>query len=70
MGNWIDLQRTEMEGEQSRLIRIIKSRGIAHSNQVLEFLITETGIDLADVYVGPSGMLTGHGLPGPISSAG
>jgi hypothetical protein len=51
MDTWIDLQRTEMEGEQSRLIRIIKSRGMAHSNQVREFLITETGIDLVDIYV-------------------
>jgi len=59
MDTWIDLERLETAGEQSRLIRIIKSRGMAHSNQVREFLITDTGIDLVDVYAGPSGMLTG-----------
>jgi circadian clock protein KaiC len=59
MDTWIDLQSLESGGEQSRLIRIIKSRGMAHSNQLREFLITESGIELVDVYEGPSGMLTG-----------
>jgi circadian clock protein KaiC len=38
---------------------IVKSRGMAHSNQVREFLLTDKGINLLDVYVGPSGVLTG-----------
>jgi circadian clock protein KaiC len=59
MDTWIDLQRLESGGEQSRLIRIIKSRGTAHSNQLREFLITDSGIELVDVYAGPSGILTG-----------
>ncbi|MDQ2795732.1 MAG: KaiC 1, partial [Actinomycetota bacterium] len=36
-----------------------KSRGMAHSNQIREFLLTSQGIELADVYVGPQGVLTG-----------
>ena len=38
---------------------VIKSRGTAHSNQVREFVLTNSGIDLVDVYVGPEGVLTG-----------
>ena len=38
---------------------ILKSRGMAHSNQIREFLLTDKGVDLIDVYVGPSGVLTG-----------
>ena len=59
MDTWINLRRQENDGEQSRLIRIIKSRGMPHSNQVREFLITGSGVELVDVYLGPSGMLTG-----------
>ncbi len=39
--------------------RILKSRGMAHSNQIREFLITDHGVELRDVYVGPGGVLTG-----------
>jgi circadian clock protein KaiC len=38
---------------------ILKSRGMAHSNQIREFVLTDKGVDLLDVYVGPSGVLTG-----------
>jgi circadian clock protein KaiC len=38
---------------------VIKSRGMPHSNQVREFLITGRGVKLEDVYVGPEGVLTG-----------
>jgi circadian clock protein KaiC len=38
---------------------VLKSRGMAHSNQIREFLLTAQGIELADVYVGPQGVLTG-----------
>mgnify|MGYP006186768443 CR=1 FL=1 len=46
-------------GERNRGIFIIKSRGMGHSNQVREFLITEKGISLLDVELGPNGILTG-----------
>ena len=56
---WILLKVLESSGERNRVLYILKSRGMAHSNQVREFLITPKGIDLADVYVGAEGVLTG-----------
>jgi circadian clock protein KaiC len=49
----------EGNGELNRVLYVLKSRGMAHSNQIREFLITSQGVELADVYVGPHGVLTG-----------
>jgi circadian clock protein KaiC len=49
----------EGNGELNRVLHVAKSRGMAHSNQIREFLLTKQGIELADVYVGPQGVLTG-----------
>ncbi len=57
--SWILLRDIELGGERNRGLYIIKSRGTAHSNQIREFLLTDKGIDLLDVYVGPEGVLTG-----------
>ena len=59
MDIWISLRMVESNGEQNRLLHIIKARGMAHSRQVREFILTGEGIQLLDVYVGPSGVLTG-----------
>jgi circadian clock protein KaiC len=59
MDTWIDLRSRENNGERNRTIDIIKSRGMGHSNQLREFLITNNGIEVEDVYIGPYGMLTG-----------
>ena len=56
---WLLLRNTESDGERNRLLFAIKSRGTAHSNQVREFRLTSTGIELLDVVVGPHGILTG-----------
>jgi circadian clock protein KaiC len=56
---WLLLRAIEIGGERNRGLYILKSRGMAHSNQIREFLLTDNGIDLLDVYVGPSGVLTG-----------
>jgi circadian clock protein KaiC len=56
---WLLLKSTEGNGEHNRVFRVLKSRGMAHSNQIREFLLTDQGIELADVYVGPHGVLTG-----------
>lgn len=56
---WILLRDIELGGERNRSLYVLKSRGMAHSNQVREFLLTEKGIELRDVYVGPQGVLTG-----------
>ena len=56
---WILLRDIELGGERNRAIYVLKSRGTAHSNQVREFVLTDHGIELRDVYVGPQGVLTG-----------
>lgn len=56
---WLLVKSVELNGERSRLLYVLKSRGMAHSNQVREFLITSRGVDLVDPYVGPEGVLTG-----------
>jgi circadian clock protein KaiC len=56
---WLLVKTIEGNGERNRALYILKARGMAHSNQVREFLITDHGIELADVYVGPQHVLTG-----------
>ncbi len=56
---WILLRDIETAGERNRGLYVLKSRGMAHSNQIREFRITGEGIDLIDVYTGPEGVLTG-----------
>jgi circadian clock protein KaiC len=53
------LKGIEVEGERNRSIYVLKSRGMAHSNQIREFLLTDNGVRLLDVYLGPDGVLTG-----------
>ncbi|MBK7645109.1 MAG: circadian clock protein KaiC [Planctomycetes bacterium] len=59
MDSWILLKDVESNGERNRVLHVLKSRGMFHSNQVREFLITDSGIDLVDTYLGPTGVLTG-----------
>jgi circadian clock protein KaiC len=59
MDSWLLLQDFEGNGERNRVLYVLKARGMAHSNQVREFLISSRGIDLVDAYIGPSGVLTG-----------
>ena len=59
MDVWLLVLNVESYGERNRVFHILKSRGMAHSNQLQEFLITDSGIDLVDAYVGPGGVLTG-----------
>jgi circadian clock protein KaiC len=56
---WLLLRNFESNGERNRLLFVLKSRGTAHSNQVREFVLTDHGAELVDVYVGAAGMLTG-----------
>ena len=57
--SWLLLRNVESDGERNRLLYVLKSRGSAHSNQVREFRLTDHGVDLVDVYVGPAGVVTG-----------
>src|SRR5580698_5846691 len=59
MDSWLLLQDFEGNGERNRVLYVLKARGMAHSNQIREFLISNKGIDLVDAYIGPSGVLTG-----------
>ncbi|MCX6175539.1 MAG: circadian clock protein KaiC [Ignavibacteriales bacterium] len=56
---WLLLRDIEIGGERNRGLYVLKSRGMAHSNQIREFILTDHGIELLDVYVGPEGVLTG-----------
>ena len=56
---WLLLRDIEVGGERNRGLYILKSRGMSHSNQIREFILTNDGIELLDVYIGPEGVLTG-----------
>ena len=56
---WLLLRNVESNGERNRLLFVLKSRGSANSNQVREFVLTDHGVELVDVYVGPAGVMTG-----------
>lgn len=56
---WLTIRDIEFNGERNRGLYVMKSRGMRHSNQVREFVISEKGLDLVDVYLGPEGVLTG-----------
>ena len=59
MDSWIALKTIEGNGERNRALYILKSRGMAHSNQVREFVLSDDGIQLLDVYIGSEGVLFG-----------
>lgn len=59
MDTWLMVRDQETNGERNRLLYVLKSRGMEHSNQVREFRLTSTGVQLLDVYVGVGGVLTG-----------
>jgi circadian clock protein KaiC len=56
---WLLLRDIELNGERNRVLYVLKSRGMEHSNQVREFHITSKGVKLVEAYLGPSGVLTG-----------
>ena len=59
MDTWLLLRNSEIAGERNRTIFVRKSRGMAHSNQVREFILSDTGVNLVDVYMGSDLVLTG-----------
>ena len=59
MDSWLSVLYAETNGERNRVLYVLKSRGMAHSNQVREFRFSSRGIELIDAYVGPAGVLTG-----------
>jgi circadian clock protein KaiC len=59
MDVWLLLRNHEMNGERNRTLYVLKARGMSHSNQVREFVLSDRGISLVDVYLGTNGVLTG-----------
>lgn len=59
MDTWIGLHNIEANGERNRGLYLLKSRGMSHSNQIREYLLTDRGIRLIEPYIGPAGVLTG-----------
>lgn len=59
MDTWLMLRDFESNGERNRLLYLLKSRGMEHSNQVREFRLTKAGIELVDVYLGAGGVMAG-----------
>jgi circadian clock protein KaiC len=59
MDAWLLFQDVEGSGERNRVLYVLKARGMAHSNQSREFMISNRGIDLMDAYIGPGSVLTG-----------
>jgi circadian clock protein KaiC len=59
MDTWIGLHDIEANGERNRGLYLLKSRGMSHSNQIREYLLTNHGVELVDPYIGAEGVLTG-----------
>jgi len=59
MDAWILVRDIETNSERNRGINVLKSRGMNHSTQVREFVITDKGINLLPIYLSPEGVLTG-----------
>ncbi len=59
LDTWLLLKNVEADGERTRLLVVVKSRGTSHSNQMREFRLTDHGPVLEDVVIGPAGILTG-----------
>jgi circadian clock protein KaiC len=56
---WLMLEVVRSGGERNRVINVVKSRGMAHSNQTAEYRLANEGLQILDTYLGPSGVLTG-----------
>jgi circadian clock protein KaiC len=59
MDAWILLLNREVNGEFNRELYLLKARGLSHSNQVREFIMSDKGITLVPPYLGENGALTG-----------
>ena len=60
MDTWILLTNLEFDAERTRTLQVVKSRGMAHSNKVREFVMGDDGIDLVDVQVANGRIVTGR----------
>jgi circadian clock protein KaiC len=65
MDTWLLLDMVQSAGERNRVLYLLKSRGMAHSNQMREFVLSSKGIDLIEVYAGPGAVYHRHRLAEP-----
>jgi circadian clock protein KaiC len=56
---WVQVVMLEALGERNRGLYVLKSRGMSHSNQIREFLLSDSGVSIVPVVIGPDGVLTG-----------
>ena len=70
MDSWLLVKNVETNGERHRSLYILKARGIAHSNHVCEFILTDHGIELREPYVGSEGVLTGSARSAQVEGNG
>ncbi len=75
MDVWLMLSNLELNGERTRTLQVLKARGIGHSNRVREFVFSDHGVDLVDVFMLGDRVLTGstrrsHQFPAPLRAAG
>ena len=68
--NWVQLRNLESQAQRDRAVFIQKARGMPHSNQIREFMLSDEGIRLLDVVPGPEGVLTGRARSGRSSEEG
>ena len=71
MDTWLVLRNIDQNGERIRTLDVLKSRGMPHSNQVREFLLTSQGLELLDVVRHQGRVLIGseraaHATDGPV----
>jgi circadian clock protein KaiC len=59
MDVWIGLHDLQANGERNRGLFVLKARGMSHSNQIREYLLSARGVTLIEPYIGPNGVLTG-----------
>ena len=59
MDAWLIVRNIESGAERNRALYLLKARGVAHSNQAREFIITSKGLELVDVYTGGGEVLVG-----------
>ena len=59
MDTWLLVRNIESNGERNRGLYVLKSRGMPHSNQIREFILSNRGVQLIDAYTGPAGVLMG-----------
>ena len=49
MDTWILVRNLEVEGMRTRGLYVLKSRGVAHSNEIRELVLSDHGVDLCEL---------------------